>query len=255
MKGEVIYHSLHRKLKHISVMVCIPAAAERMMPFFVSSQAHEAVHRQLQVDGFRLGTDLTFKHRDKPHMNAQLFAEYISIVFIPYVEELRSLEEFAGREVVLLMDNCSVHRKLETLQVLAEHRVKVIPFPPQAMRMFQALDLSLFGIFKKKMNYQLPVRNDKTTVGFIKRIFHNLKQSRVEDNVRSAFMYLGLTYQVDTTLYLLIFDENVPRESQDFQTLWQRDYPIEALSPRRRTAAFGWINEQTAAHWNAEERV
>jgi hypothetical protein len=153
-------------------------------------------------------------------MNAQLFAEYISIVFIPYVEELRSLEEFAGREVVLLMDNCSVHTKPETLQVLAEHRVKMIAFPPHAMHIFQALDFSLFGILKKKMNCQLPSQNGETAVGLIKRIFHNLNQSLVEDNVRSAFVHLGLTYQVDVTPYLLIFRKNVPPESQGFQTHW-----------------------------------
>jgi hypothetical protein len=54
-------------------------------------------------------------------MNAQLFAEHISTVFIPYIEEPCSLKEFVGREAVLLMDNCKVHTKPETLQVLADH--------------------------------------------------------------------------------------------------------------------------------------
>jgi hypothetical protein len=151
------------------------------------------------------------------------------------------------------MDNCSIYTKPEILQVLAEDRVKVITFPPRAMHIFQALDLSLFGVFKKKINYQLPFQNDETTVGFIKRVFHNLKQSLVEDNVRSAFLHLGLPYQVGVTPCLLLFNENVLRESQGFQTLRERDYPMEALSYKKRTETFGWINEQMAANRTAKE--
>jgi hypothetical protein len=106
MKGKVICHRLHRKLKHISVVVRISAAGEHIMPFFVLSQETEVVQRRVQVDGFRLGVDLILKHREKPYMNAQLFAECISRLFIPYIEELCSLEKFAGTEAVLLMENC-----------------------------------------------------------------------------------------------------------------------------------------------------
>jgi hypothetical protein len=127
----------------------------------------------------------------------------------------------------------------------------VITFPPHATHIFQALHLSLVGVFKKIRNSQLPFQNDETTVGFIKRIFHNLKQSLVKDNVRSAFVHLGLTYQVGMTPYL-VFNEDVLRESQDFETLWERDYLMEALSHKRRTATFGWINEQMAANLHAE---
>jgi hypothetical protein len=84
-------------------------------------------------------------------MNVQLFAEYISTVFIPSVEELRSLEELASREAVLLMDTCSIHANPETLQVLAEHRANVITFPPHTTHIFQAFDLSLFSVFKKRI--------------------------------------------------------------------------------------------------------
>jgi hypothetical protein len=54
-------------------------------------------------------------------MSSQLFAEYISTVPLPYVGELQSNEEFADKEVILLMDNCSVHVQGGTLQMLADH--------------------------------------------------------------------------------------------------------------------------------------
>jgi hypothetical protein len=90
------------------------------------------------------------------------------------------------------MDNCSIRVHVEALQTLADHRVKVTTFPPQTIHIFQCLDLSLFGSFKKKTNDKLPLESDEHTAGFIKRIFHLMKQTLVEDNVRSAFMQLGL---------------------------------------------------------------
>jgi hypothetical protein len=56
------------------------------------------------------------------------------------------------------------------------------------------------------MNYKLPFENDETIVGAIKRIFHNLQQSLVEKNVRSAFVHLGLSDQVNVRPDILVFD-------------------------------------------------
>jgi hypothetical protein len=122
------------------------------------------------------------------------FAEYISTVLLPYINELRSNEEFADKEALLLMDNCSIHVQAKTLPTLAGHRVKVITFLPHTTHIFQCLDLSLFGNFEQKKNCEVSLENDEHTAGFIKRIFHLMKQTLVEDNVRSALMQLGLQY-------------------------------------------------------------
>jgi hypothetical protein len=91
--------------------------------------------------------------------------------------------------------------------MIADHQVKVITFPPHTTRIFQSLDLSHLGNLKKKMNYALPLESDETTSGFIMRIFHMRKQTLVEDNVRHAFVQLGLRYNIDTSPYTLLFDE------------------------------------------------
>jgi hypothetical protein len=101
----------------------------------------------------------------------------------PYADELRSIEEFANEEAVLLMDNCIVHVQGGTLQMLADHRVKVLTFPPHKTHIFQGLDRSFFGNFKKRMNYILPLETNETMLAFVKRIFHMMKQTLVEDNV------------------------------------------------------------------------
>jgi hypothetical protein len=76
----------------------------------------------------------------------------------------------------------------DTLEMLADHRVKAPTFPPHIAHIFQSLDLNLIGNFKKRMNDRLPLETKKTTAGFIKQIFHMMKQTLVEDNVRSSFL-------------------------------------------------------------------
>jgi hypothetical protein len=108
MKWQTIFHGVHRNLQHVSVVACISAAGEHMTPFFVFSQVNPTVERRLKSEWFRLGVDLILKHRNKPYMSSQLFAEYTSTVLLPYVDELQSNEEFANKKAVLPMGHCSV---------------------------------------------------------------------------------------------------------------------------------------------------
>jgi hypothetical protein len=139
MKGQTNFHGVHRNLKHLSVVACISAASEHMTPFCVFSQVNPTVERQLKSEWLRLAVDLILEHRNKPDMSSQLFAVYISTVLLPYIDELQSNEEFADQEEVRLLDNCSIHVHGDTLQMLADHRVKVLTFPPTQLIFFKVL--------------------------------------------------------------------------------------------------------------------
>jgi hypothetical protein len=130
-----------------------------------------------------------------------------------------------------------------TLRNLAALRVKVLTFPPHTTSIFQCFHLSLFGILKKRINHRLPLDSDDSTAMFIKRNFHNMKQTLVEDNVPSAFIQIEVRYHIDVVFHRLIFGESTLRESPGFLTLWRRDYPLGQLSIRRRNAQFGWVNQ------------
>jgi hypothetical protein len=73
MRGQTIFHSLHRGLKHISVVVCISAGGDRMTPFVTSSQVNDHVIRTLKSEGFGIGSDMILRKRDKPYMNDAFF--------------------------------------------------------------------------------------------------------------------------------------------------------------------------------------
>jgi hypothetical protein len=64
-----------------------------------------------------------------------------------------------------------------------------------------------FGILKKRINSRLALDSDDSAARFIKRIFHNMKQALVEENVRNAFIQIGVRHNMDVVPYRLIFDE------------------------------------------------
>jgi hypothetical protein len=119
----------------------------------------------------------------------------------------------------------------------------MISFPLHATQIFQTLDLCLFGVFKRKMQYKLPFPNDNLTVNFIRNTFRALKQTFVPDNVRSTFKLLGLEFNIPQTLCTLMFREDKLRRSKEFQEIWEASYPLDQFSKRRREARYGWINQ------------
>jgi hypothetical protein len=230
MRGWAIFHTGRRNLKHISVVACISAAGEHMTPFMVCSQFNDAVERVLTLQGFGMRVDLILRKRKKPYLNSELFHEYTSKVLVPCIDELRTNAELVEKEAILLLENCFIYAQRDSLKLLADHLVKVITFMLHTNQIFQCFDLSLFGNLKNKIYSELPLEKDETSAGFIKRIFHTMKQTLVEDNVRSAFGQLGLHYGIEADHYVLPFDEDMLRRNPGFTSLWERDYPHEKLS-------------------------
>jgi hypothetical protein len=58
-----------------------------MIPYIATLQDSERVRERLKTRGVRLGVDFVLRHRSKSHVRGKLFLEYISIIFIPYLNE------------------------------------------------------------------------------------------------------------------------------------------------------------------------
>jgi hypothetical protein len=108
-RGQTIHHKTNRALKHVSLIACVSAAGESLTPYILTSQDSPKVRERLKKHGVRFGTDFLLKHRAKPYVNAEIFAEYIRMVFIPNLNELRNLAQFADEDAVLLTDDCPSH--------------------------------------------------------------------------------------------------------------------------------------------------
>jgi hypothetical protein len=108
-RAKTIHHRVNRALKHVSVIVCLSAASEGLPLYIVTSEESPALRQQMKKHGVRFVQDFIQKSCAKAYLNAEIFQEYVMTMFLPDLNELRSREQFAEQEVVLLMDNAPGH--------------------------------------------------------------------------------------------------------------------------------------------------
>jgi hypothetical protein len=58
--------------------------------------------------------------------------------------------------------------------------------------------VTLFGVLKRRLGYKLPFEDEKETVKFIMRVYHNFKRTMVEPNIWGAFRAIGFEFEFDS---------------------------------------------------------
>jgi hypothetical protein len=135
--------------------------------------------------------DFIMRSNLSPYINAEIFLDYIRTIFVPNLAELRTLDAFTEETGVLLMDNCASHVTDDIIGVLTEARVRVITFAAYTPQIFQVLDVTLFGVLKRHLGSKSPFEDEKATVKFIMRVYHDFKQTMAEPNRWGAFRAIG----------------------------------------------------------------
>jgi hypothetical protein len=188
--------------------------------------------KRLMSRGVRMGVDFLLRQRSKPDVSRKLFLQYFKMILLPYLHERRDMEQFEGREAVLLMDNCSSHISDEVVAILTEARVRIITFAPHTTQIFQVLDLVLIGALKKRGNGLRAFEKERPTVAILLRVHRDFKQTIIEVNIWKAFEVLGLTYDIEQIPCGLVFDEEKLRQSPGLVELWERNMHLESLFRR-----------------------
>jgi hypothetical protein len=161
----------------------------------VTSQDSAALHRALEATGTQIGKHLILKHRAKPYVNADLFENYIRTVFLPHFATTRIMQNIPEEDAVLLMDHRSPHLTPVVIGLLSNACVRVVTFAPHTTQIFQVLDLdlALFGVFKRRRQYQLRSGDDTGSARFIKKVYHDFRSTMTDINRWGAFRGIGLT--------------------------------------------------------------
>jgi hypothetical protein len=58
----------------------------------------DGIRKRLIGRGVRLGVDLVLRQRSKPYVSRELFLEYITTIFLPYLNELQESKKFEAWE-------------------------------------------------------------------------------------------------------------------------------------------------------------
>jgi hypothetical protein len=77
---------------------------------------------------------------------------------------------------MLLMDNCSPRIADDVIAVLTSVRVRVIIFAPHTTRIFQMLDVVLFGAMKKHATGLETLDEEQPAAAFLLKVYHGFKR-------------------------------------------------------------------------------
>jgi hypothetical protein len=92
-------------------MTCRAASGACLTPYVVTSQDSAALRLDLEADGMQIGRhlNLILKHRDKPHVNAELFEDYLRSVFLPRLMITHIVKDLRKEDAMLPRDRSSPH--------------------------------------------------------------------------------------------------------------------------------------------------
>jgi hypothetical protein len=146
-------------------------------------------------------------------------------VFLPSLAEFPMLDEFADEMTLLLMDNCSGHILSDVIRLATQAGIRVITFAPPTTQTFQVFDLTLLGVLKRHRGYGLSFGDEKATVKFRMKVYHDFEQTIVEPNISEVFQALGFEFNRGTEpCRFFLYKEKLTR-SADFRGLSSIDFP------------------------------
>jgi hypothetical protein len=123
------------------------------------------------------------------------------------------------------MDNCSVHVTDDVIRLLTEARVRVITCAPHTTHIFQVLDLTLFGVLKRRARYELPFETDNGAIRLILKVYHDFRQTMVPSNIWGTFRALGVDFDMRREPSRLLFDEEKLRGRAGFRCSGPLTFP------------------------------
>jgi hypothetical protein len=236
-----LHYPINRAIRHHTLLCCVTAAGDSYCPLLIAPNAGAT---KLFDTGIRDHIDLMIEIRQPAYATADLFRRYIQEIFFPALAANREMPGCADKLALLFCDNCSVHCSEMILKEFAEQGVVVVTYPPHTSHIFQVLDVLLFGRLKSAKKY-LP-RNDgaPSQIDHLVRIFKAYEMVTTSSTIRASWVKAGFEYcKRDGAFYLLVNDGKI-RDSPEFSEIWRINFPLEALSSRRRSQEWGFMNQQ-----------
>jgi hypothetical protein len=135
-KNQILHHKIQRNMKHLSILTCVSAASSYCPPYIVTAQP---IPTAILQSGLRNGTDVVFHQNRKTYIDKEFFLDFLNFVFIPTLKEIRLKNNLQNSDAILLMDNCTSHTFSNAIDLLTEHRVKIIIFVPYTTMYFRSL--------------------------------------------------------------------------------------------------------------------
>jgi hypothetical protein len=149
-------------------------------------------------------------------MTSELFSEYLTDVFVPYIQQLRENHVFADDLCALLMDSVGAHVSERNLQLLGKNRIITFVFSAYTISLFQALDLVFFGATKHNRDSLANEPEVAAVHGQIWRLIRPYERTATSFTIRLCFRKVGLSPNTQTRPFRLGFNEEALRQNDRF---------------------------------------
>jgi hypothetical protein len=183
-------------------MTCVAVSGDALYLMIVTLRK---VPDDIHHSGHHPGKDVLMERNVKPYVDRPLFGNSIRHHSMPYITALRTNLCYSNAEVVLLMDNCSAHVTPEIFRLLGENHITIVTFSLHTTHIFQALDLSLFGMFKTREKFWTEQDHDKTFAATIHKLVRQFHLVATPESICGSFVRAGFSCGTGAVPYVLEF--------------------------------------------------
>jgi hypothetical protein len=122
VRREDAHHPVSRRHRRTTLLVCVSAAGDAPTPLLITGSP---IPETLWSRGLRQDEDAMVRHRSPAYITEELFYDYISTIFIPYVLTVRDRTGFENGTAVLLllMDSAIPHTSERLRRLLGENSI------------------------------------------------------------------------------------------------------------------------------------
>jgi hypothetical protein len=223
---EDMHHPVSRHYRHMRLLTCVSASGDALTPLVITASTFsDALSRR----GLSQGDDAMIRHRSPAYITEELFYEYLSNVFLPYVLVVRDWPGFQNEMAVLLMESAVPHASDRVRRLLDENSILAISFPAHTTNLFQALDLVFFGVLKRLKASTIGEFDNDSVNAHITKLIREYEQTATSSTIRGSIRKAGLEHEITTRPFKLQVIEESLSANPGFQEIWMRDISIENL--------------------------
>jgi hypothetical protein len=91
---------------------------------------------------------------------------------------------------------------------------------------------------KRERKYHLPFSDLEMMVNFVYNLYLMMAKRLTSRNIWAAFQATGVTFDTESIPCRIVFHQEKLREAKEPVELWNLDYPLQPLTPRRQNAQF-----------------
>jgi hypothetical protein len=141
---------------------------------------------------------------DQEHafINMTIFEDWFKDTFVPEVARRRQIFDYSG-PAFLIMDNCTTHAGEQYEALAAANKIEPIWLPAHSSNQLQMLDLSIFGITKRKIARVNRLEQVNVQTEHIVQVVNSFMSAACPHNVIESFRNAGFSLKRDANNRIL----------------------------------------------------